>query len=364
MKTLKMIGEMVPQHARPQHDLHYSAEKVLTLPEMYALCSESGVFQEPAALSCLSDESYPLLYKHIIAEQLLHDGKSKSDAEWMSLGVCDSLYRFYLYQLWCYPLMWTEPPSEWRMIVDGRLAIEQWADRDEEIESVLSTIHQSELLALTDNSQPTFKLRALIQDDKEVLAAIRSGENVKEAYKKLIPFSITRLVENLVWIELKKGGKCALELWERLTKALLRLKAQNEYTYQMSSEKVHDFEEAVRNGFSDYIERWKNESVTRNEKVSSSISERGTPEYCKYIVVEKFMSNSSYSIENYEQVLHDASKGKAVHFVSKLLEGEKSGYLNFKRDSRQEILKYFQDHFKDMRKYSYQNFNKAYNSLF
>ena len=82
--------------------------------------------------------------------------------------------------------------------------------------------------------------------------------------------------------------------------------------------------------------------------------------FCKYINVVRFAEaykGQSYTIEDYENTLHEASKGTAKSFANVLMNGLKAGFLNFHGDDKKAILTYFQQHFPDMKKYSYQNFS-------
>ena len=84
--------------------------------------------------------------------------------------------------------------------------------------------------------------------------------------------------------------------------------------------------------------------------------------YCKYIDAARFTEaykGQSYTIEDYENTLHEASKGTAKSFANVLTNGVKAGFLNFYGDDKKTILTYFQQHFPDMNRYSYQNFSDA-----
>ena len=90
--------------------------------------------------------------------------------------------------------------------------------------------------------------------------------------------------------------------------------------------------------------------------------QEATSRYCKYIDVVRFTEankGQSYTIEDYENTLHEASKGTAKSFAKVLTNGLKAGFLDFHGDDKKAILTYFQQHFPDMKKYSYQNFSDA-----
>ena len=83
-------------------------------------------------------------------------------------------------------------------------------------------------------------------------------------------------------------------------------------------------------------------------------------EYCIYICREKLEEQGIYTLEEFEDMMANASKGIATDFAAFLKRYKAQGILNFMGHSKRKIFDYFRDHYPEMRAYEYPNFAAAF----
>lgn len=83
-------------------------------------------------------------------------------------------------------------------------------------------------------------------------------------------------------------------------------------------------------------------------------------DYCIYICREKLQEQGIYTLDEFEQMMANASKGIASDFASFLKRYKAQGILNFMGHSKKQIFDYFRAHYPEMRAYDYPNFAAAY----
>ena len=83
-------------------------------------------------------------------------------------------------------------------------------------------------------------------------------------------------------------------------------------------------------------------------------------EYCIYICREKLQEQGIYTLDEFEQMMANASKGIASDFAAFLKRYKAQGILNFMGHSKKQIFDNFRAHYPEMRAYDYPNFAAAY----
>ena len=77
-------------------------------------------------------------------------------------------------------------------------------------------------------------------------------------------------------------------------------------------------------------------------------------EYCEYICREKLKEQGLYTLDEFEQMMANATKEPALQFAKFLV------ILNFMGHSKKQIFDNLRKHFPEMRDYDYPNFAAAY----
>ena len=83
-------------------------------------------------------------------------------------------------------------------------------------------------------------------------------------------------------------------------------------------------------------------------------------DYCEYICREKLQEQGLYTLDEFEQMIANASKGIASDFAAFLKRYKDQGILNFMGHSKRQIFDNFRAHYPEMRAYEYPNFAAAF----
>ena len=83
-------------------------------------------------------------------------------------------------------------------------------------------------------------------------------------------------------------------------------------------------------------------------------------EYCIYICREKLEEQGIYTIDEFENMFANASKGTAPELAAFLKRYKAQGILNFMGHSKRQIFDNIRAHYSEMREYDYPNFAAAY----
>lgn len=83
-------------------------------------------------------------------------------------------------------------------------------------------------------------------------------------------------------------------------------------------------------------------------------------EYCEYICREKLQEQGLYTLDEFESMMANASKGIASDFAAFLKRYKAQGILNFMGHSKKQIFDNFRAHYPEMRAYEYPNFAAAF----
>lgn len=110
-------------------------------------------------------------------------------------------------------------------------------------------------------------------------------------------------------------------------------------------------------------------STNVSEIVRSFFSEDITPvqevepserEYCIYICREKLEEQGIYSLDEFEKMFANATKGTAPELAGFLKRYKAQGTLDFMGHTKRQIFDNIRAHYVEMREYDYPNFAAAY----
>ena len=281
MKTRNVTDEDVQRMIQESLDrlvanIHDNSARLVTLNEMYDIyasdmykafreANDLEVEIDPNGNRCVSiisplvlaPEDSPLLYKHIVAEQLLQEDCEQVD--WEALGVYKFEDFYTLYMLWLYPLVWLTPSEHEELVVDGRLAAEQYVStRWSEIDNHKDYVNEHRLLCFANKSTITEWI-PLTQNWNDAFYYTPDDVEIEERSGSIKPFDTFGLRYNLQLIASRLGGNRAAELLRGLQKDWKKIKLWEKNFYRMTPEEIQDFEDALYSGFDELLEEWEGE---------------------------------------------------------------------------------------------------------
>ena len=107
----------------------------------------------------------------------------------------------------------------------------------------------------------------------------------------------------------------------------------------------------------------KENRMKQQQEISAAAVSKEHPamkEYCIYICRDKLQEQGIYTLDEFEDMLANASKGIASDFAAFLKRYKEQGILDFMGHSKRKIFDYFRAHYPEMRAYDYPNFAAAY----
>lgn len=277
----------------------------------------------------------PLLYRHIIAEQLLI--ADYHDIPWSDFGAYDRIVFLDMMMLWMNPLSWVNPLEIEDYVVDSRIAQEVFDEPRfyDEIVDVFRHIEISRTLSFADNprvcegdysSQGIVKgmhyWYDLTMDYTDPMCRIfRNGECLshEEMHKTITMYHAPSLRNRLMIIADNRGEKRAAELLRMLQAEWPKLKLWKTEMERMTDEQISEFESILFNGFDELLEAWEKDKE-EEEVVASS---KGKPESSFFAVSEKM----SYEMCEKELIrVINGAKNKAAA-CREILRSETIGYF-------------------------------------
>lgn len=306
------------------------------------------------------------LRMHIMLEAYLLT-KKPHEVEWDEKTLFNLEHEILMIEKWVHPYVWYDPTRVDGVISDGRIACEMYIpQRSLEVLPYINYLEECRLLSFADavpeytnpevrHKKGTHDWKWLSGNYRSLVTGALNGEELRdEDYESIVWYDAYVLRCNLEHIAEKRGSNRAAELLRMFQKEWKDVKRWGVDMGEMEEEEIEAFEDMLMEDFDDLLEEW--ESAREEPEVEES-------RYSKYIVAERFTEiykGQDYTIEDYENTLHDAAKGSAKHFAGVLENGLKAGILNAHGDGKKAILAYFKDRFPDMTTYSYQYFSDVF----
>ena len=220
-----------------------------------------------------NDWHYPLLYKHIVAEQFLRN-RYKADVENYLGESC--LDFFPLLDLWLHPLTWSDPLKRDDLVVDGRFAVETFdRERNINIGGILAETNFRILCDFVKNPQyeyntgsfrpssakPLHDWTAITCNTSDIEYKIISGERISiDDVAGQKRYNSGALFRNISAISDRMGKKKAAELLLMLRDEWKTLRSMKLGTENMTEDELNQFEYSLYNGFDDFMKEWKEPS--------------------------------------------------------------------------------------------------------
>ncbi len=281
----------------------------------------------------------PLLYSHIVAEQLYEKGEKWTEGfphDYFHVGL---LLR--LAKLWMNPYTWEfDLFDDDKIIIDGRIAKEKYCSA--RFKTVQQMIHVQQVQYLLDFSDEY----PICEEDEPQHGSIKGLHywsmltwNLDPLFDKILDgnnysdeeFAATKsydaayLRKNLSIIATHRGGKRAAELLRDLQKEWKRIKIWKSDTENMSEKDMQQFELTLFHGFDDLLEEW--EDGINTPKVQPKTPKKGKNQ--SIIKSQSFDSLLQCPKEQKEHVmsrLHDLLDNKGGKHVAIILMAAKQKY--------------------------------------
>ena len=245
---------------------------------------------------------FPLLYRHAIAEELLQ--LDRNEVDWDKVGLFDAAVYFAFVDLLMNPLVWKDAMEYEDIVVEGRIAEEEYdSGRFEEIVDLLNYIGKLDIIDFAKDpyeyDEDSYEMKhvkgmhewgRLTCDMEDIFHKIINGEHTTyEEIRGAKYYDLASLRYRLIVIAKECGGKRAVELLSMLQEEWPKIKLWKTYFDTMEPEDIEHFENGLFHGFDDLLAEWKQEaeqSNTRGPKETTVFKDSETAKREK----ERFMS--------------------------------------------------------------------------
>ena len=241
------------------------------------------------------------LEKHLFAERLLQ----KDYDEIVCSKECSFPHELIDYaKLWMRPLVWKDPLRFKKMLIDGRVAIEELYhdidDRYLKIRDIVYEVYDQAILGFADNPSVN-KVNELeygivkglhnwyliTKDYRNLLENILIGGDEDEDDGDLKDYDSFRLQCNLTLIAEKRSPKRAAELLRMLQAEWPKIKRWQIGFEEMNEEEIAAFEEELFHGFDVLLEEWESDQAPSSPKQTAANSQDEPFKYIHYSVVDE-----------------------------------------------------------------------------
>ena len=336
--------------------------KRLTLEEMYDIFMQDKYkdFREHYGLDVKPNSTYgrqvptlhvwghrqlPLIYRHIVAEQLLRE--DYQNVHWESYGVTENNVLLELVQLWLNPLTWADPLELENYVVDGRVAYEVFDEnrRYEQVDETWQYIETRRILAFADNP-PVFKgdvagngmvkgmhfWTQLTFDHSAPLIKIMGGDRLdyEEMRSTIKPYAAAALRSRLGFIAKERGGARAAELLRMLQSEWSQIKLWKTEFSGMTENEINEFESILMHGYDELLTEWESgvSDEFSTEKPNSplfAVSDKMTYEMCEKELI-RIINGAKNKAVACKEILRSAAVG--YFLLSDKTDQEKADLIN------------------------------------
>ena len=238
--------------------------------------------------------------RHLYAERLLQ--RDYREVDWSIQCPFPTLILDFV-KIWMHPLVWQDASKYKDLVIDGRVAIEEYDDeRLYEINEIVNYIYVQDILAYADEPvdfeedlpeigfpKGMHDWSPLTWDVKSYLDKVLLGESYDEKEMDKKYYNFIRLRYNLNIIAKHRGGKRAAELLKMLQNEWAQIKLWKTGFKWMEENDISEFERMLFQGFDDVLEEWEKDKVEEAKKTSAvkpdgsffAVSERMTYEMCE-----------------------------------------------------------------------------------
>ena len=287
----------------------------------------------------------PLIYRHIVVEQLLRE--DYRNVCWESYGATENIVLLELIQLWLNPLTWFDPLELENCVVAGRVAHEVFDEnrRYEQVDETWQYIERRRILAIADNV-PVFTGEVagngmvkgmhfwtrLTFDHSAPLFKIMEGERLdyEEMRNTIKPYDAAALRSRLGYIAQERGGARAAELLRMLQGEWAQIKLWKTEFGRMTENEINEFETILMHGYDELLAEWerdKSDEVPTEEPNSPlfAVSDKMTYEMCEKELI-RIINGSKNKAVACKEILRSAAVG--YFLLSDKTDQEKADLIN------------------------------------
>ncbi len=281
----------------------------------------------------------PLLYRHIIAEQLLQ--ADYHDIDWDEVGAFDPGTYFPFVELLVNPLVWKDASDYEDIVIEGRLAAEKYdSNRVDETSDLLNYINTQSLLNLADHGPYTIEedetdmgyvkgmheWGTLTCNYTDIFMNIINGGHVEyEDIRKAKYYDGGTLRYGLSIIAEHRSGKRALEILRMLQEEWPKIKLWKTYFDTMKEDEIRQFEEVLFHGFDDLLEEWEGGADAQKEQ-PKTIKKGKNQSISKSQSFDSLLQCPKEQKGHVLSRLHDLLDGKGGKHVAIILMAAKQKY--------------------------------------
>ena len=214
-------------------------------------------------------ENSPLLYRHIVAEQLFRTDYRLVNWEYMSAFSEATFYG--LMDLMLNPLVWQDKRLYYDSLIEGRIAKEEFdRSRLHRVWEIMYYIREEGILNFADNPyvfdedliganyiKGMHDWGVITTDYGEIMKNIYQG--ARFTYSDLSKnkyYDIKKLRTSILKIAEERGGKRAAEILNTLQKEWPKIKRWKTHFESMTNDDISQFEDILMNGFETELEEW------------------------------------------------------------------------------------------------------------
>ena len=258
-------------------------KKLVTVEEMEdLLAKEASEFVMPCIFGSI-------ISRHLYAERLLQ--KDYEEVEWLDECPFPILILDFA-KTWMHPLVWQDTSKYKDLVIDGRVAEEEYDDdRYLQISGIVDYIYEQDILEYADEpivydedniecgfSRGMHDWSTLTWDVKSYIDKVLEGRafDGKEMEKKY--YNFIRLRYNLNIIAEHRGGERAAQLLKMLQNEWTKIEQWESGFNLMDEKDIAEFKEKLFHGFDDLLEEWEAETPkeeTPKQEASAPAKQRG-----------------------------------------------------------------------------------------
>ena len=275
-------------------------DRRLTLDEMYdifmgdaykdfreqtKLCvktAENGKRYVEYIVGWFNNDTSPLLYQHIAAEQILQ-AADYSKIDWRLISIGNSFAVIKLLDLCMNPLVWVDAAKFKDIVIEGRVAEEDYdATRYIDKYEMFDYLNNQGVLRFADElpccDEDSLELGytkgmhywlEITLDDRKHFRDVLNGASADfNEWQKAKGYNLGRLRDNLTYIAKERGGDRAAMILHLLQKEWPKIKLWKTHFENMTEDDICHFENGLFHGFDDLLEEW-GDNPTKEETLSS-----------------------------------------------------------------------------------------------
>lgn len=277
-------------------------DRRLTLDEMYdifmgdaykdfreqtKLCvktTENGKRYVEYIVGWFNNDTSPLLYQHIAAEQILQ-AADYSKIDWRRISIGNSFAVIKLLDLCMNPLVWVDAAKFKDIVIEGRVAEEDYdATRYIDKYEMFYYLNNQEVLRFADElpccdedslelgytKGMHYWLEITLDDSKHFRDVLNGASADFNEWQKAKGYNLGSLRDNLTYIAKERGGDRAAMILHLLQKEWPKIKLWKTHFENMTEDDICHFENGLFHGFDDLLEEWESQRESEEKTATGA----------------------------------------------------------------------------------------------